>query len=469
MTDDSGKHEIIQLTLEALKLGNTAVIYDRQHNYIAACDYYDKCLLNMDEVLNKLHPDSDEWQKLFETRSKYDDRMEALRDNESRGLPLLGPKGEKKVKLGRKRGRPTDTDFREVAAEPNQCEAPPTNLSEFPYWVLRNVGRTIESGGFLMQGVFVPKRVWAQHDVRIQGLGAKVAAFEIITKLVSTHVDTLYLASDEDSLELAAISFAGVSAELAALQTQLSKPFPYIKERPQEEGEHRGRAGYRLFDPAHNLRTVRGVEQSNSKSPPPPMGLTSLLKNVRKYAEVGFQRLVVALPSKLTLQELAEYTALLTRLCEKCQVFHAWYSFIRIEERQRQGSTPAPLPTPQCPSPNFPPSPNSHESVDTPLPSADSFSSPSSTSPTPSPAPAASDSPQGSEGRGGSEGGRVHAKCLRRGLGAEARAECSPSPSPWSASPPPCVTGGGDPSEGRGGSAGQVPHGREEELLTYVL
>lgn len=41
---------------------------------------------------------------------------------------------------------------------------------------------------------------------------------------------------------------------------------------------------------------------------------------MRKYAEVGFQRLVVALPSKLSAEELEDYTALVTKLCDKCQV-----------------------------------------------------------------------------------------------------------------------------------------------------
>ena len=48
--------------------------------------------------------------------------------------------------------------------------------------------------------------------------------------------------------------------------------------------------------------------------------VSSLGKNVRKYAEVGFQRLVVALPSKLSAEELEDYVALVTKLCEKCQV-----------------------------------------------------------------------------------------------------------------------------------------------------
>lgn len=51
--------------------------------------------------------------------------------------------------------------------------------------------------------------------------------------------------------------------------------------------------------------------------------VSSFGKNVRKYAEVGFQRLVVALPTKLTAEELEEYTAVVTKLCDKCQVRRA--------------------------------------------------------------------------------------------------------------------------------------------------
>lgn len=49
--------------------------------------------------------------------------------------------------------------------------------------------------------------------------------------------------------------------------------------------------------------------------------MSSFGKNVRKYAEVGFQRLVVALPSKLSPEELEEYVALVSKVCEKCQVW----------------------------------------------------------------------------------------------------------------------------------------------------
>ena len=49
-------------------------------NLVGACDYYDKCILTIDEVLNKLPHNSSEWKKLLEIRVNYDDRMELLRE-----------------------------------------------------------------------------------------------------------------------------------------------------------------------------------------------------------------------------------------------------------------------------------------------------------------------------------------------------------------------------------------------------
>ena len=46
----------------------------------------------------------------------------------------------------------------------------------------------------------------------------------------------------------------------------------------------------------------------------------SLVKNVKKYAEVGYQRLMVALPSRVTSEDMLQFTKLIVTLCDKCQV-----------------------------------------------------------------------------------------------------------------------------------------------------
>jgi hypothetical protein len=58
------------------------------------------------------------------------------------------------------------------------------------------------------------------------------------------------------------------------------------------------------------------------------MGLTNsvfnLGKNMKKMTEIGYQRLLVALPSKLSEEELREYNMLVLKLCEKLQLLDAW-------------------------------------------------------------------------------------------------------------------------------------------------
>lgn len=236
---ESDSSELMQLTQEAFKLATTACHFDNLQNYVGACDYYDKCILNMDEVLNKLPPDSAEWKRLYEIRSKYDDRMEFLRENDSSNSfslsSLAGGKTETRgpsfrITRNRRKLADAETDFKDIDWNDSVEESAPEDPIEATYWLLRNFGKTMEHGGFLTKDIFIPKRIWMQSDVKFSGLGAKSAAFEIIIKLVSTHTEGLYLSLDEDSLDIAEASFAFVYEELITLQNNLSKPFPYIKE-----------------------------------------------------------------------------------------------------------------------------------------------------------------------------------------------------------------------------------------------
>lgn len=232
-------NEIMQLTQEAFKLATTACHFDRTQNVVGACDYYDKCILNMDEVMNKLNPESTEWKVLYDIRSKYDDRMEFLRENDTASYSLsnlaLGKNETSKStsnKLPRNRRKLNDaeTDFKDLDWSSAAQESAPEDVVEVTYWLLRNIRRTMDQGGFLTKDIFVPKRIWMQTDVKFSGITAKTAAFDIIIKLITGHTESLYLSVDEDSMDLAEGSFGVVYEELVALQNNLSKPFPYIKE-----------------------------------------------------------------------------------------------------------------------------------------------------------------------------------------------------------------------------------------------
>ena len=185
MTDINDCTELMQLTQEAFKLASTACHFDNLQNYVGACDYYDKCILNMDEVLNKLPPDSTEWKRLYDIRSKYDDRMELLRENDNSNsfslTSLAGGKTETRgstfrITRNRRKLADAETDFKDIDWNDSLEESAPDDSTEATYWLLRNFRKTMEHGGFLTKDIFIPKRIWMQNDVKFSGLGAKSAA-----------------------------------------------------------------------------------------------------------------------------------------------------------------------------------------------------------------------------------------------------------------------------------------------------
>eukprot|EP01032_Pedospumella_encystans_P028400 gene28400-32078_t len=297
--------ELMQLTEEAFKLATTACHFDKEQNVVGACDYYDKCILNMDEVLNKLNPDSSEWKKLYDMRTKYDDRMEFLRENDTASYSTGASTKQASTKMPRNRRKLTEaeTDFKDIDWAGASLESIPEDAVAVTYWLLRNIRTTMEHGGFLTKDIFVPKRIWIQSDVKFSGINAKTAAFEIIIKLVANHTEALYLSLDEDSMDLAEAAFGFVYEELTALQNNLSKPFPYIKELSVVSNSTKE-------DPMDPRSSESQVKTGSARSTTLTGFVSSFGKNVRKYAEVGFQRLVVALPSKLSPEELEEYVAL---------------------------------------------------------------------------------------------------------------------------------------------------------------
>eukprot|EP01034_Spumella_vulgaris_P022718 gene22718-28874_t len=243
-------------------------------------------------------------------------------------------------------------------------ESQPENLAEIPYWQLRNINRTIQDGGFLTNNIFIHKKIWSQTGTKFSGVTAKNAAFEIILQCVLNNVEGLYLCDDDDSLALAQTAFSTVEDELVALQNQLSKPFPYIKERGSSStsqndsmsngsghgsthGSGHGSVGSPSPAPnnvpstgapntaagaggSEGIASYQGSPNSEKRNNNRSFAtmVSSLGKHMKKYAEVSYQRLVVALPNKMTAQDMRDYTAIVSRVCEKCQILDTWFRFL---------------------------------------------------------------------------------------------------------------------------------------------
>jgi hypothetical protein len=281
--------DLMSLTQEALDLASVAVHFDQEENYVGAYDYYDKCILTLDEILSKLPPMSSQWQKCIDLRNQYDDRMDMIKEMGSNRGTFLGfgssssnntqtnaspmrsgasaannntPNQKKIIKTKLKLQEefafheipivintidsstsisPSSSAHSEsqlthtVNSIPLQLEEIPQNMLEVPYWTLRNIMKSIENtdskGYFLTPSLFIPQKIWLQHDVKFSGIHMKITAFEMLIKCIQVNdIEGLYFAADEDSINYAESVFLLVEEEIANLRNSLSKFFPYIKE-----------------------------------------------------------------------------------------------------------------------------------------------------------------------------------------------------------------------------------------------
>ncbi len=291
MTQLDDGTEILQLTQEALDLAVTACHFDREENYVGAYDYYDKCILNIDEIIGKIPHTSSQWKKLMELRGQYDDRMDQLKEMEAQRGTLssfaFGGMGgsssnnsnnnnannsttnsggsSRSFMTGRKKKKSTDAEefqFQEIfILEDFTYDESPQNLLEVPYWQLRNIARSIEMGAFLTKSLFIPKQIWQQNEVKFSGFNAKSAAFEIIINLITNEIETLYRVHDEDSMGLAEVQFYNMEEELISLRNQLAKSFPYIKEVTLSGGNSGN-----LEDSSSHMTAATNTTASNNSS-----------------------------------------------------------------------------------------------------------------------------------------------------------------------------------------------------------
>lgn len=231
--------EIFNLMSEVLNLAKVACHFDRNHNYVGACDYYDNCILTIDEVLNNINPESENWKLLMEMRTKYEDRMEYLRELETSKFNFpFSNKSEEHIGTSSSRKKniifSDETNFSSIQDREEFINSYPLFEFEGPYWILSNIKNTIESGGFLTKEIFVPKKVWLQSDIKLNGITAKITAFDMISKLITDSMEPLFFCNDEISINEAERSTSLVLDELITIQNHLSKPFPYIKEHIKE-------------------------------------------------------------------------------------------------------------------------------------------------------------------------------------------------------------------------------------------
>ena len=123
--------------------------------------------------------------------------------------------------------------------------------------------------------------VWLQAGARFTGLSVKQASFNDITALVQKHISSLHLGTSIPSLSKAVDSFNSLTPQLTPIQNQLAKSFNFI---PVDESTP--------ASPSLSGDKTR-VAQFTSM-------FSAVTKNVRKYAEVGYNRSIGAMSSKVS-------------------------------------------------------------------------------------------------------------------------------------------------------------------------
>jgi len=323
--------DCIAMTLEALALAKSAVRLDDSGNYEGAIDYYDKAILALDEVLPHLLPLAAESILLLARRALYDNRIEVLRfatyGSESRDpveSTVIALSTENVGDAHRQalpgRIRQSFVQFCEFRQQELQVgaprfEMPPKSLVGLPYWQLRVIKCTIESGGFITPSLFFPQQVWLQHQMKFSGLAVKSAAFTDILSSINTIVFNLEVppASDLMGLRTLVHSFSVVRSDFMALQSQLSRSFPYI-DPPSESGA----------ESAESSRFNQESPKSRNLSKMATGFFMAAGKTVRSTFENSMFRFN-ALPSSVSGVDFVAFTSLLSALCDKAQIFDIWY------------------------------------------------------------------------------------------------------------------------------------------------
>ena len=368
---------------EALELARSGVAHDNDLKYKDAIDAYDKTLITLDEVLLSIPPGTNEYMHILQIREGYDNRMEALRESEMRkseGLvaTLFGGNNGNANSPQRLTFCPlTDAEMNDYKAA---AEPAPSSLLLMPYWILRGIGATITHGGFLNNRIFIPQLMWHQVGARFSGIAVKAAAFKNMCACITEHVVPLKQVcrldeedekdTDKDndgngnckygiapsdvrienisleSVHTLHLSFIAVHTEICGVQNTLAKSFPYIPEIEDPNGD-KNRSGYssangnnglskRIPSPSPVISSEKEKETSFLARASGVIGragnifstgASSLIKNVRKTAEVGMSR-INAIHSKATQEEMFMYVSTATAVVDLCQLFQCWYLYL---------------------------------------------------------------------------------------------------------------------------------------------
>lgn len=252
----------------------------------------------------------------------------------------------------------------------------------YPFSLLSSIRQTVVTGGFLTNyttssdeskntkpsnSLYIPRAMWTQLDLKFSALSTKHAAFDSITNVINQHTaafqtvahanTNLHLLSTCQALRF---SIKSMIEEFVQVQNNLSKPFPFIREimksknhqsvavDTQSTSDSAAATNDSLNNANSNSSVLSGnaestnqllnapntsqIDESAASTATPSVVattsqvtfklasmMTSLTKSVKKYAEVGYQRLGT-MSVKVTSADFLSYSNSIVKLCESTQV-----------------------------------------------------------------------------------------------------------------------------------------------------
>jgi len=240
MEFDPGLREKIGHALQSAK---AAVECDSKQDFTNAIVSYKECIeileINLDQLPEENHP------KAKELINRYKSRIDLI--DSVLGTTTI-PKSTSSPII------PTNREFIFENAVGSLPESPPANLNFKPYWLMRILAKTIQSGGYLTPKIYITTSVWFQDGMKFAALNSKLENLSALNDQLLRIKD--FSPDDPEGIK----EFELLVPLLTHIQNNLSKHLYFISEHKDESFKEKKIHGF-----SHSLKKMVGRVRGREK------------------------------------------------------------------------------------------------------------------------------------------------------------------------------------------------------------
>jgi len=229
---------LLERISKAQKYAKLAVELDCKQDYANAILNYKDCVEILETAV--IATPEENQQDMFDLAKQYRARIELLEQSLPSLSGLIKIQPEKNF-----------ADFKEESPIGPIPERPPSSPLFRPFWLMRIIRKTIQSGGYLTPTIYVPKNVWYQPGAKFSAINTKIASCETINETI-LKLKEFWM---EDS-EVIAKELELFCSQLTQLQNSLAKVLLFIDEYKEEKGKEKS-------DIVSTLRKMGGAVAKN--------------------------------------------------------------------------------------------------------------------------------------------------------------------------------------------------------------